>query len=284
MGWLLHLGWGSPRETLVGLGVLGGPQPVPGTDVPAVAGSSEELVVPLLRHVGKRGNTTVYEWRTGLQPLRVERPEVEEVPEQPKEDTVRPGQRGPSCGAGESPPSWLCHVSVRVGLFAPRVSGGLLSFSPQIDWGDFTLEPTRVDDGAVADGGAQGEGIDWGITLEPSPQVCKPWLCGPGVWPRSRAGLGTWGCPGYPHLTGWPFFCSRMMALTGEMVKARRCRSRCWRPALRVSTAAKGQRGSQRVAGSTHPACTPPSLPAATLGILALPESLLGTPLNGALG
>ncbi|XP_074972915.1 CDK5 regulatory subunit-associated protein 3 isoform X3 [Phalacrocorax aristotelis] len=53
-----------------------------------VCESSAEQVVPLLRHVGKRGNTTVYEWRTGLQPLRVERPEVEEVPEQPKEDTI----------------------------------------------------------------------------------------------------------------------------------------------------------------------------------------------------
>ncbi|KAK4808776.1 hypothetical protein QYF61_027261 [Mycteria americana] len=89
-----------------------------------VCESSAELVVPLLRHVGKRGNTTVYEWRTGLQPLRVERPEVEEVPEQLKEDTI--------------------------------------------DWGDFTLEPTRVDD--AADGGAQDEEIDWGITLEPGPQ------------------------------------------------------------------------------------------------------------------
>ncbi|NXJ39567.1 CK5P3 protein, partial [Ciconia maguari] len=89
-----------------------------------VCESSAELVVPLLRHVGKRGNTTVYEWRTGLQPLRVERPEVEEVPEQPKEDTI--------------------------------------------DWGDFTLEPARVDD--AADGGAQDEEIDWGITLEPGPQ------------------------------------------------------------------------------------------------------------------
>ncbi|XP_009893695.1 PREDICTED: CDK5 regulatory subunit-associated protein 3, partial [Charadrius vociferus] len=89
-----------------------------------VCESSAELVVPLLRHVGK--NPTVYEWRTGLQPLRVERPEVEEVPEQPKEDTI--------------------------------------------DWGDFTLEPTRADDGATANGGAQGEEIDWGITLEPGPQ------------------------------------------------------------------------------------------------------------------
>ncbi|XP_053944421.1 CDK5 regulatory subunit-associated protein 3 [Cuculus canorus] len=86
-----------------------------------VCESSAELVVPLLRHVGKRGNTTVYEWRTGLQPLRVERPAAEEVPEPPKEDTI--------------------------------------------DWGDFTLEPTSAGDGA------QGEGIDWGITLEPDPQV-----------------------------------------------------------------------------------------------------------------
>ncbi|NXW11937.1 CK5P3 protein, partial [Fregetta grallaria] len=77
-----------------------------------VCESSAELVVPLLRHVGKRGNTTVYEWRTGLEPLRVERPEVEEMPEQPKEDTVGPGQPGLSCGAGESP-SQLCHCLSR---------------------------------------------------------------------------------------------------------------------------------------------------------------------------
>ncbi|NXX22737.1 CK5P3 protein, partial [Podargus strigoides] len=89
-----------------------------------VCESSAELVVPLLRHVGRRGNTTVYEWRTGLQPLRVERPELEEAPEQPKEDVI--------------------------------------------DWGDFTLEPTGAGDSAAA--GAQGEEIDWGITLEPAPQ------------------------------------------------------------------------------------------------------------------
>ncbi|NWR55587.1 CK5P3 protein, partial [Bucorvus abyssinicus] len=90
-----------------------------------VCESHAELVVPLLRHVGQSGNTTVYEWRRGLQPLRVERP-VQEVPEQPKEDTI--------------------------------------------DWGDFTLEPTGVASGAAADGGAQSEEIDWGITLEPDPQ------------------------------------------------------------------------------------------------------------------
>ncbi|XP_035170459.1 CDK5 regulatory subunit-associated protein 3 isoform X2 [Oxyura jamaicensis] len=90
-----------------------------------VCESSAEPVLPLLRHVGRRGNTTVYEWRTGLEPVRVERPEVQEVPEQPKED--------------------------------------------EIDWGDFTLEPSGATDGAAAGGGAQDE-IDWGIALEPSPQ------------------------------------------------------------------------------------------------------------------
>ncbi|KAM6190017.1 LOW QUALITY PROTEIN: CDK5 regulatory subunit-associated protein 3 [Sarcoramphus papa] len=70
-----------------------------------VCESSAELVVPLLRHVGKRGNTTVYEWRTGLQPLRVERPEVEEVPEQPKEDTLRSAAESRRGGSLPAAPS-----------------------------------------------------------------------------------------------------------------------------------------------------------------------------------
>ncbi|XP_062485716.1 CDK5 regulatory subunit-associated protein 3 [Pezoporus occidentalis] len=91
-----------------------------------VCESPAEVVLPLLRFVGSRGNTTVYEWRTGLRPLRVERPELQEEPEQPKEDSI--------------------------------------------DWGDFTLEPAAVGDGAAGNGGAQSEGIDWGITVEPGPQ------------------------------------------------------------------------------------------------------------------
>uniref|UniRef100_A0A672U9L1 CDK5 regulatory subunit associated protein 3 n=1 Tax=Strigops habroptila TaxID=2489341 RepID=A0A672U9L1_STRHB len=118
-----------------------------------VCESPAELVVPLLRYVGRRGNTTVYEWRTGLQPLRVERPELQEVPEQPKEDTI--------------------------------------------DWGDFTLEPATVGDGAAADGAAQSEEIDWGITIQPSPQVCSVVL-GSGPAP------GTWECPQHPLLTWLP--------------------------------------------------------------------------------
>ncbi|NXJ27278.1 CK5P3 protein, partial [Dicrurus megarhynchus] len=46
-------------------------------------------VVPLLRHVGRSGNTTVFQWRTGLEPRRVERPELRQPPEEPpQEDAV----------------------------------------------------------------------------------------------------------------------------------------------------------------------------------------------------
>lgn len=51
--------------------------------------SPEEQVLPMLRFVQKRGNCTVYEWRTGTAPSTVERPHLEEPPEQVEEDTVR---------------------------------------------------------------------------------------------------------------------------------------------------------------------------------------------------
>ncbi|NXP82664.1 CK5P3 protein, partial [Ramphastos sulfuratus] len=99
-----------------------------------VSASSTELVVPMLQHVGKRGNTTVYEWRTGQQPLQVERPQVEELPEQPKEDTIdwgdftlEPAQGGEGGTANEG------------------------TQSEEIDWG-ITVEPDPQ----------QGDGIDWG--------------------------------------------------------------------------------------------------------------------------
>ncbi|NXR11628.1 CK5P3 protein, partial [Semnornis frantzii] len=99
-----------------------------------VCESSTELVVPMLQHVGRRGNTTVYEWRTGQQPLQVERPQVEELPEQPKEDTIdwgdftlEPAQGGEGGTASEG------------------------AQSEEIDWG-ITVEPDPQ----------QGDGIDWG--------------------------------------------------------------------------------------------------------------------------
>ncbi|NXE30767.1 CK5P3 protein, partial [Ardeotis kori] len=99
-----------------------------------VCESSAEPVVPLLRHVGSRGNTTVYEWRTGLQPSRVERPAAQEVPEQPKEDAIDWGDftLEPSGAAGGA-----------------AADGG--ARDEEIDWG-ITLEPDPQ----------QGDGIDWG--------------------------------------------------------------------------------------------------------------------------
>ncbi|NXI15814.1 CK5P3 protein, partial [Irena cyanogastra] len=44
--------------------------------------------LPLLRHVARHGNSSVYRWRTGLEPLRLERPEPREAPEPPREDTI----------------------------------------------------------------------------------------------------------------------------------------------------------------------------------------------------
>lgn len=43
----------------------------------------------MLRFVQTRGNCTVYEWRTGTEPSVVERPHLEEPPEQVEEDAVR---------------------------------------------------------------------------------------------------------------------------------------------------------------------------------------------------
>ncbi|KAM6295471.1 LOW QUALITY PROTEIN: CDK5 regulatory subunit-associated protein 3 [Aegotheles albertisi] len=92
-----------------------------------VCESPAQPVVPLLRFVGARGNTTVHEWRTGLCPLRVERPEVTEPPQPPPQDTI----------------DW--------GDFAlePGTEGD--GDTQGIDWG-ITLEPDP----------SQGDGIDWG--------------------------------------------------------------------------------------------------------------------------
>ncbi|XP_040393018.1 CDK5 regulatory subunit-associated protein 3 isoform X5 [Cygnus olor] len=97
-----------------------------------VCESSAEPVLPLLRHVGRRGNTTVYEWRTGLEPVRVERPEVQEVPEQPKEDAI----------------DWGDFTLEPSGASDGAAAGG--GAQDEIDWG-ITLEPSPQDDG-----------IDWG--------------------------------------------------------------------------------------------------------------------------
>ncbi|NXV09944.1 CK5P3 protein, partial [Cettia cetti] len=62
-------------------------------------------VLPLLRFVAAHGNCSVFRWRTGREPQRLERPELREAPEPPRGDTVRPGDSGghlgtPSGGSG----------------------------------------------------------------------------------------------------------------------------------------------------------------------------------------
>lgn len=67
--------------------------------------SPNEQVLPMLRFVQTRGNSTVYEWRTGTEPSVVERPHLEEPPEQAEEDAVRhakgelipSNERSPAC-------------------------------------------------------------------------------------------------------------------------------------------------------------------------------------------
>uniref|UniRef100_A0A2I2YVM8 CDK5 regulatory subunit associated protein 3 n=1 Tax=Gorilla gorilla gorilla TaxID=9595 RepID=A0A2I2YVM8_GORGO len=59
-----------------------------------VCESPTEQVLPMLRFVQKRGNSTVYEWRTGTEPSVVERPHLEELPEQVAEDAIDWGDFG----------------------------------------------------------------------------------------------------------------------------------------------------------------------------------------------
>ncbi|XP_067397233.1 CDK5 regulatory subunit-associated protein 3 isoform X2 [Emydura macquarii macquarii] len=95
-----------------------------------VCQSTTEQVVPMLRHMQERGNTTVYEWRTGVEPSMVVCPQAEEVPDQQDEEAIDWGDFGV-----ESAPA-----------------------------------PVGVDYDISTEDGAQAGEIDWGISLEPDPQ------------------------------------------------------------------------------------------------------------------
>lgn len=98
-----------------------------------VCDSPTEQVLPMLRYVQKKGNSTVYEWRTGTEPSVVERPQLEEPPEQVQEDEI----------------DWGDFV-----VEAVSDSGNTISAeTPGIDWG-ISLESESKDAGA--------DGIDWG--------------------------------------------------------------------------------------------------------------------------
>uniref|UniRef100_A0A2R9A3K9 CDK5 regulatory subunit associated protein 3 n=3 Tax=Pan paniscus TaxID=9597 RepID=A0A2R9A3K9_PANPA len=99
-----------------------------------VCESPTEQVLPMLRFVQKRGNSTVYEWRTGTEPSVVERPHLEELPEQVAEDAIDWGDFG-------------------VEAVSEGTDSGISAEAAGIDWGIFP-ESDSKDPG--------GDGIDWG--------------------------------------------------------------------------------------------------------------------------
>ncbi|XP_011901719.1 PREDICTED: CDK5 regulatory subunit-associated protein 3 isoform X2 [Cercocebus atys] len=99
-----------------------------------VCDSPTEEVLPMLRFVQKRGNSTVYEWRTGIEPSVVERPHLEELPEQIAEDAIDWGDFG-------------------VEAVSEGTDSGISAEAAGIDWGVF-LESDSKDPG--------GDRIDWG--------------------------------------------------------------------------------------------------------------------------
>ncbi|KAF5915911.1 hypothetical protein HPG69_002984, partial [Diceros bicornis minor] len=99
-----------------------------------VCESPTEQVLPMLRYVQKRGNCTVYEWRTGTEPSVVERPHLEEPPEQVEEDAIDWGDFG-------------------VEVASEGTDAGVSAQAAGIDWG-ISLESDTQEAG--------GDGIDWG--------------------------------------------------------------------------------------------------------------------------
>ncbi|XP_044245215.1 CDK5 regulatory subunit-associated protein 3 isoform X3 [Ursus arctos] len=99
-----------------------------------VCESPAEQVLPMLRYVQRRGNSTVYEWRTGAEPSVVERPRMEEPPERVEEDAIDWGDFG-------------------VEVASEGTDSGLSAQAAGIDWG-ISLESDSKEAG--------GDGIDWG--------------------------------------------------------------------------------------------------------------------------
>ncbi|XP_075767804.1 CDK5 regulatory subunit-associated protein 3 isoform X2 [Pelodiscus sinensis] len=135
-----------------------------------VCESATEQVVPLLRHVQERGNTTVYEWRRGVAPGRVERPRAEE---QQDEEGIDWGDFG-----GEAAPAPVAMAYGEDGAQAEEVDWGIsLEPDPQgpggIDWGDGSggdpVQITVLEAGVqVPDGVARGPDA---LTLLESPET-----------------------------------------------------------------------------------------------------------------
>ncbi|XP_057897443.1 CDK5 regulatory subunit-associated protein 3 [Melospiza georgiana] len=123
--------------------------------------------LPLLRHVVAHGNSSVFRWRTGQEPLRLERPEAApQAPEPPPQDTIDWGDF-----PTEPPQGGDIDWGITVEPSAQGEDG--------IDWGD----GEKGQEGTITvELSAQGEdGIDWGdgekgtITAEPQGDGAIDW-------------------------------------------------------------------------------------------------------------
>ncbi|XP_066483979.1 CDK5 regulatory subunit-associated protein 3 isoform X2 [Tiliqua scincoides] len=112
-----------------------------------VCDSSTEQVVPLLRHMQVLGNTTIYQWRRGVEPTSVERPKTEEVKEAVEPEGIDWGDFGEeSTSAAE------------VVNYGNSAEGA----NEEIDWGISLESDTQAS--------STGD-IDWGDTNDDAAQI-----------------------------------------------------------------------------------------------------------------
>ncbi|XP_041122539.1 CDK5 regulatory subunit-associated protein 3 [Polyodon spathula] len=129
---------------------------------------SSEPGLPLLRHTQCRGNTTVYEWRTGSPPSLIERPSVEEEGVSAAEDSIDWGALGSD---GHSASDGIDYgISVADG----GVDWGI-SLEPgtmeagDIDWGEEAASPVEIE--VVEMGTNSMHGISKGDDLLGNPET-----------------------------------------------------------------------------------------------------------------
>ncbi|XP_067225574.1 CDK5 regulatory subunit-associated protein 3 isoform X2 [Chanodichthys erythropterus] len=119
-----------------------------------------EVVLPMLRFVQSKGNTTLYEWKTGNVPTVVERPVMEEAPpDVVTEETIDWGDLGG--GAGTEEVNFGISVEDGVDWGVSLESGNEETVAGDIDWGESESAPLEIEVVDVGtdcpDGVARGE-------------------------------------------------------------------------------------------------------------------------------
>ncbi|XP_048026203.1 CDK5 regulatory subunit-associated protein 3 isoform X2 [Megalobrama amblycephala] len=119
-----------------------------------------EVVLPMLRFVQSKGNTTLYEWKTGNVPTVVERPVMEEAPpDVVTEETIDWGDLGGSAGTEEV--NFGISVEDGVDWGVSLESGNEETVAGGIDWGESESAPVEIEVVDVGtdcpDGVARGE-------------------------------------------------------------------------------------------------------------------------------